>query len=224
MMKFVAVLALILVAVSAKEHFKQPKMPCAYKITAKVYESDKVEGDYVVEFNGRYMKLVAKDSEEYAMLLRPDIGKDGKMTGFGVEDGKCYVDELTMEDFEYVLDIYGNLFWQYVGDNDWDHKEEKKYKGKKCVHYYNDGGDEGIYVYDDYIYVAQYDKGDYFELEYEWKAPMKDFVLSKKDNPKCYDEEKKVAEEPSEDYIMCAASTMKVAFAAVFVALLAALF
>jgi len=227
MMKFVVVLALVLVAVSAGNKFKQPKMPCDYKIDAKIYEDKKKTADYVVEFNGRYFKLAAKDDrEKYVMLLRPDIGSDGNMTAFFSEDDECEVEEVTMDEFKYIANIYSNLFWLYYDDKDWDHKEDKKYRDKKCVHYYDDDKDEpSIYVYDDYIYGVVSGEEDFeYVLEYTWKAPMDDFVMSKKDYPKCYDKEKKVADTPSEDYVMCAASSVKIAFVAMLVALVAALF
>ena len=225
MMKFVAFLALVLVAVSAKNHFKQPKMSCAYKLNVKVYEDGKWSGEDMVEFNGRYFKIVSKREETFLGLLRPDIGGEDNLTVFSHERSECEVEEVTMDDFKYVSEMYSNLFWLYVNDQDWDHKKDEKFKDKKCVHYYNDKNDEGsIYVYDDYIYAVVYDDKNYYTLEYEWKAPMEDFVLSKKDYPKCYDKEKKVADEPSEDYIMCAASSVKIAFVAMVAALLAALF
>jgi len=223
MMKFVAVLALVLVAVSAKNHFKQPKMPCDYTLTYTGYEDDKKLGQYIIKFNGRYFKLdMNADDEKGVMLLRPDIGKSG--TGFSAYDGDCEVEELTEEEVKYIIEIYGSEIFSYVNDKDWDNKDSKKWRGKKCDHYYDDEkyGVE-LYVYDDHIYGMASDEME-VTFEYEWKAPMSDFVLSKKDYPKCYDKEKKVADTPSDDYVMCAASSVKIAFVAMLVALLAALF
>jgi len=225
MMKFVAVLALVLVAVSAKEKFKQPKMPCDFTLTYTGYEDGKKLAQYIIEINGRYLKIDVKvDGEKAVSLLRPDIVKDGKVTAFGAADGDCEVEEITEEEMKYVLAMYTTELFEYAGDKEWDHKESKKWRDKKCDHYYDDEKDSmEIYVYDGYLYGMVYDE-DEAVFEYEWKAPMKDFVLSKKDYPKCYDKEKKVADTPSDDYVMCAASSVKIAFVAMLVALLAALF
>ena len=179
---------------------------------------------YEVEFNGRYFKLTRNDYDMVErVLLRPDIGGGDNITGFEYTSDMCRVDYLDMEDFNYVLDTWGSRFFRYVNDKKWDHKESKKYKDKKCDHYYDDGNDESIYVYDDYVYVIT--EGEYdIMFEYKWEAPMEDFVLKEKDYPKCVKENRKVAEIPSEDYVMCSASNVKIAILAIFVALVSALF
>jgi len=83
--------------------------------------------------------------------------------------------------------------------------------------------DKSIYVYEDRVYGMVEREYEYV-FEYKWEAPMEDFALSKKDYPDCVKKEKKLTDVPSEDYIMCAASSLKVAFVALFAALLAALF
>jgi len=223
-MKFIAILALVLVAVSAKDYkFKQPKMPCAYKMTITDYYKGTKDGQYVCEFNGRYFKMkVSYEDYEVFMLARPDIGSDGNVTIFESEDDECYAEEIDLDTYAYVLAEYGSGLTGYFDDKTWDHKESKTWRDKKCDHYYDDE-DEGIYVYDDHIY-GWVDGKEEIVFEYEYSAPMKDFVLSKKDFPECVKKAKEVAETPSEDYIMCAASSLKVAFVAVLAALVCALF
>ena len=224
-MRFISVIALVVVVCAADNHFKQPKFPCAYQMELTWYRGESKVRQDNVEFNGRYCKVHMKvDVYEVVALLRPDIGGGENMTGFQFMDGECEMEHVGMEEFAYVVDTYGSGMFRAVDDKKWDHKEKKTWRGQKCDHYYNDKKDSvSIYVYDDHIYGLV--EEDYeVTVKYKWEAPMKDFVLSKKDYPKCYEKDKKVAEEPSEDYVFCTASTMKVAFLAVFVALVSALF
>jgi len=158
-----------------------------------------------------------------AGLFRPDIGGEDNITCFEYTKDECEVEEVELEVLDYVIDTWGKRWFKKVDDKKWDHMESKKYNDKKCDHYYNDDEKESIYVYDDHIYVIT---GENYDLifDYKWKAPMEDFVLAEEDYPKCFKEKRKVAEIPSEDYIMCAASSTKIAFIAITVALIAALF
>jgi len=226
-MKFVAVLALVLVVVSASEYFKQPKFPCAYKITATGFRGSKIDVTYVIEVNGRYFKLQMTYDKEYDILavIRPDIGGDGNVTLVETEVGAdyCYVEPILMQYANYFVNVYGNLL-MYVDGKSWEHKKSETYKGKKCDHYYDDDGRESIYVYDDHIYAISEKDGDDFIFEYEWEAPMEDFALKEKDFPACAKQNSKIAEVPSLDYVFCAACSIKVAFVAVLATFLAALF
>ena len=225
MMKFVVVLALLLAAVSAKEYFKQPKYPCAYAVKITEYWKETKSGTIDVALNGRYFKYMIK-SDEYSttVLLRPDIqDKDGRMNTFYAYDQYCYSQFVDMEDVAYMLQTVGNPLISYVDGKSWDHKETKTYRGKKCDHYYDDNGEESIYVYDDRVY-GYIDNSEEFVFEYEMEAPMEEFVLKEKDYPDCVKENKKVTEVPSEDYVFCAASSVKVAFVAIVVALVSSLF
>jgi len=227
MMKFVAVLALLLVAVSAKEHFKQPKFPCAYEMKMSASDGDESYGEYKLYMNGRYVKLKVTSEEEKGyngvLLVRPDLGGEGKFTVFEGFGEYCYSAVMDNKDLPYFLDSYGKVFLEYADDKDWDHKETKTWKGKKCTHYYDDDEDESIYVYDDRVYG--YVENDFvIVFEYEWKASMDEFVLKEKDYPECVKENKKVTEVPSDDYVFCAASSLKVAFVAVVAALVSSLF
>jgi len=228
MMKFVAVLALIAVAVSAKEHFKQPQLPCAWTQDITMYEGEKKVGSYHIEMNGRYMKLEGKDGDEekYMLLVRADIGNDDNVTIFEMdeEDDECYVEQIDLKELAYYENIYSNLLTLYVYDKDWDHKETKTYRKKKCDYYYDDDDEEGsIYVYDGRIFAVLAHEMESV-IEYEDKAPMEDFVISKKNYPKCVEKDKKVAEVPSDDFVFCAASSVKVAIVAVVAAVFSALF
>jgi len=226
MMKFVAVLAAVLVAVSASEYFKQPRYPCAYQVNVKLYEGKKEYGTVLTEVNGRYMKFDLQEKEEdynVMYLLRPDIGGEGNVTFFMGDGEYCYVEPIEMEDAAYVTESLSNFILMYVDGKNWDHKKSETWRDKKCDHYYDDDDDESIYVYDGRIYGVTERHGEYV-FEYKWEAPMEDFVLSKKDYPNCVKQEKKVADVPSEDYIFCAASSLKVAFVALLAALLVALF
>ena len=226
-MKFVAVFALMLVAVSASYYFKQPKFPCAYQIKIKLYEDKKEVGKYSVEMNGRYaMASFEFKDEGYddTYLVRPDIGgKDNATLILGDKDN-CYVYTIEMEEANYFTHNIGNLVLMYVDGRNWEKKKSEEWRGKKCDHYYDDDDDdESIYIYDDRIY-GMVDRRYEYVFEYKWEAPMEDFVMKEKDFPQCAKQEQKITEVPSEDYIMCAASSLKVAFAAILVALLAALF
>ena len=222
-MKSVAVFALVLVAVSASYYYKQPKFPCAYVMEMKAYDDGKDAGKYKIEVNGRYMKVKYEDGDdyEYTMLIRADIGGEGNVTWFYTEGEYCYVDPMEMEEAAYDLSIYGQGIMMYLDGRNWDKKKSEEWKGKKCDHYYDDDDDdEGLYVYDERVIGVVSRRYEYV-IEYKWEAPMEDFVLDVKD---CVKQEKKVGEVPSEDYIMCAASSLKVAFVAILAAFVVALF
>ena len=224
-MKFVAVLAFVLVSVSASYYFKQPKYPCAYQIKIRMYEDKKDLGKYEIAMNGRYFKMRYKfDDYDLALLMRPDLAGEGNITIFEGSEKECYAGEIEMEEAAYFVNIYGNGFLVYEDGRNWDNKKSKEWRGKKCDFYYDDKDDEeGIYVYDDHI-IGVVDEDEEMVFEYEWDAPMEEFVMKEKDYPECVKENKKVAEEPSKDYVFCAASSLKVAFAAILAVLLAALF
>ena len=223
-MKFVAVFALVLVAVSASYYFKQPKFPCTYQLKIKAYEDKKDLGKYEIAVNGRYFKMRFKVENDYdiTFVLRPDLAGEGNITYFEYDkdEKECYVDQMEMEEAAYFLQIYGQGFLMYVDGKNWENKKSVEWRGKKCDHYYDDDDDESIYVYDDRVYGVVY-RDEEMVFEYEWEAPMEEFVM---DYSECVKENKKVAEVPSKDYIFCAASSLKVAFAAILAALLAALF
>ena len=224
MMKFVAILALFAVAVSAESFtYKLPKFPCAYQMTVETFEKDKSLGKTIVELNGRYM-LVHNDGK-LSGVARPDILKEGNVSLFTVDSDDCEIEYMSVDEYVGLLDQYLKALFSGVDGKKWDHKKSEEFRGKKCDHYYDDNKNSGnLYVIDDYPYAISGEVDYVAVMEYKWEAPMKDFVLSKKDYPKCYDKEKKVADEPSEDYIMCEASSIKIAFVAIFVALISALF
>jgi len=225
-MRFVAVLALLLVAVSAKEHFKQPKYPCAYNIKISVSEKGEKVEEFKIYVNGRYLKMkMTSEERDYssALLLRPDIGGEGNCTLMNSFKDYCYPIVVETKEASYIINTYSVLFLMYVDDKDWDHKETKTWRGKKCDHYYDDDDDESIYVYDGRIY-GYAERSDEITFEYEWEAPMEEFVMKEKDYPYCVEAVKEVSEVPSEDYIFCAASSVKVAFVAIVVALVSSLF
>jgi len=225
-MKFAAVLALIVVAVSAANHFKQPKMPCAWTQDIDVYRRGGKYAHYRVEMNGRFMKFTGNedDDETYAELVRSDIGNDGNVTFFYMDGSDCVVEELELNDLAYLQDMYTYIGMMYEYDKDWDHKKTETYRDKKCDYYYDDEPEEGnIYVYEGRIFAVVREKFE-FVIEYKDEAPMDVFVMSEKDFPKCVEKDKKVAEVPSDDFVFCAASSMKVAIVAVVAAVISALF
>jgi len=172
------------------------------------------------------MKLEGNDGDEekYMALVRADIGNDDNVTIFEMEDDECYVEQIDLKVLAYYQNIYTTFITMYVNDKDWDHKETKTYRKKKCDHYYDDDDEEGsIYVYDGRIFAVVAHETE-FVIEYEDKAPMEDFVMSKKNYPKCVEKDKRVAEVPSDDYVFCAASSVKVAIVAIVAALFSALF
>ena len=228
MIKFVAFVALVLVAVSAKEYFKQPQMPCAYRMMIDIYEYKQKLGKYDIKYNGRYLKVEAEaEKEKYLILLRPDLGKNGNstMTFYSSDDDECEVMQVEKEIADEYLEIYSTAVLLYADDKKWDNKVTKTYRNKKCDLYYDDDDEDDmkLYVYDDHIFAIVGQSFEYV-FEYEYKAPMSDFTISKKDYGKCYEKEKKISDKPSEDYIMCAASSVKVALVAIFVALVSTLF
>ena len=108
---------------------------------------------------------------------------------------------------------------------DFPQKTTGKYGNKKCDIYYDTKIDDfAVYVYEDYIYaIHSGEKDDVYDLilDYTWKAPMKDFVF---DHKECVEQEKKLAETPSDDFVLCAASNLRVAFFTLLVALVTILF
>ena len=221
-MKFVVFLALVVVAVSAKDYtYNMPKFPCSYQMTITSYDDGKKDDSEQVEFSGRYYKFSRDD--KIVGVIRPDLGKDGSLLFFDSVSSGCSVEEMEMEVLQYLIDRHTNRLFAYVANKTWDHKDSETYRDKKCDHYYNDEDSRSIYVHDDHIYAIREEDRE-LVFEYKWKAPMEDFVLSKKDYPKCYEKEKRVADVPSEDYIFCAASTVKIAFVAVVAAIANSLF
>jgi len=163
-----------------------------------------------------------KDSNSIT-LLRPDLGGEGNFTFFEGAGDYCRYGVMENSELIYFIDAYSRILLGYVDDKDWDHKETKTWRGKKCTHYYDDDDDESIYVYDGRIY-GFISRREEVVFEYEWEASMEEFVLKEKDYPACVKENKKVTEVPSEDYIFCAASSVKVAFVAIVAALVSSLF
>ena len=228
MIKSVAVLALVLVAVSASYYYKQPRFPCAYEMKTKLYRDDKEEGSVKSLVNGRYAKVkIDNDEYETMILLRADLGGEGNVTAFFAEKGSeyCYVEPVELEDTAYFTSYYTQGLFSYVDGRNWKNKKSVEWKGKKCDRYYDGDDDEDIslYVLDDYIYGMS-DRRYAYVFEYKWEAPMEEFVMKEKDYPECVKQEKKVTEVPSEDYIFCAASSLKVAFVAILAAFVVALF
>ena len=186
-----------------------------------------------MEFNGRYFKMAYWiDEEDNLVLVRPDISDGENVTSFHAVDSLCDVGELGEEEFAYLLDAYSRFLWAKVDDRDWDHKESKEYKKKKCDHYYNDDDvNESIYVHDNHFYGIFRD-GKETVLSFEWEAPMKDFVFSEKNYPNCVYKEKKVADVPSSDCAVSkpsasstdVANSIHVAFITILVAVISALF
>jgi len=201
--------------------FKQPKFPCAFQMRITEYEEKKEVFAHDIEFNGRYFKLTRNG--DFAALLRPDIGGEDKLAAFTPKGKDCDYGEVGMDVLKYVIDSYSEGFFLTVNAKKWEHKKTETWRGKECTHYYDDDKDhESIYVYDDHIYGIVHQEED-IVFEYTWEAPMDDFTMSKKDFPLCVEREKRVAEVPSEDYVFCAAASVKIAFVAVLAALISAL-
>ena len=225
-MKIFAVFALVAVAVYAKSYsFRDADKPCAYHQHIDIYEDNRKYAQYDVAFNGRYMKVKAKSEEgDYLILLRPDIGHDKNATLLFFSYEECNMAEVEPEIAMEYLDTYHDVATRYVKNKQWDHKESKKYRGKQCDYYFDDDEDEAsIYVYDEKIYGVIEGDSEWV-IEYDEDVSMSDFALSKKDYPECVEQEKKLADKPSDDYVLCAAGSMKVAIIALFAALVSAFF
>jgi len=228
MMNFAVVLALCILAGSAAEYtFKQPKLPCAFRMNTTTYLGEDKTGERVVEFNGRYFWYLSNIGYgDTIYLLRPDITKGDKITGFSVSSDsvECSVVEKGLEECTRVRDDFGDNSFDWLNNKTWKNKESKTWKGKKCDHYYDDDPEgPSIYVNDGYLYGKIQEIYD-LVYEYKWEAPMEDFVMSNEVYPKCVAKEKKVADVPSEKYAACEASYLKVAFVAILVALVSSLF
>jgi len=166
------------------------------------------------------------DDDKITSIYRSDMTKEKDKKEMiaiaAASDGKCKgSDYAPLDDYFEVLKTYSETVFDELKDVTWKNKKEDvKFKGKKCTAYYNDDIDgSAIYVYDGYLYAVHSSSDDTTILEYEWDVPMDTFVL--KD---CKSEDKRFAETPSEDFVFCASNSVKVAFVAILVALLSALF
>ena len=160
---------------------------------------------------------------EMTTVFRPEITKnvDGveMQAAAAVMDGKCSSIFVDPQDcLDYVNDILKSTF-AGLDNHTWEYKEEAEYNGKKCTVYYDYSIDYiAIYVHEGYIHVVRGGSIDVI-IENKWEAPMESFVLKN-----CWKENKKFSQTPSKSYIFCDASNLKVAFIAVIVALLSAIF
>jgi len=233
MMKLFVVVALLAALVYADGYkIEQPKYPCDFSV--KIYQKvDDKKTEYMkYKVNGRYMyyKTEADDDMKVETVVRPDIEKKvagvdciaqaAKTTVEGVS--ACVV---TYVPVDTVVGHTTSLLDEMLEDilkHTYKNKKSMKFDGKSCDAYYDDDvEEEAIFVYDDFVYGIRMGKGEEGILEYEWKAPMEEFVFDHKD---CVAQEKKLADEPSEDYVFCAAASVKVALVALLVALVSALF
>lgn len=223
-MKFLAVIALVAVAVAAETYKVEIKLPCEYEVKMKV-KSGSVSLDAGKQYvNGRYMKQeVEAMGQKSIQLIRPDINKkegDAEMIASVVfAAGMCNLNYVPVKTL-FPDDEDENAMY-------YEHKEKQKYDGESCTAYWNGTSidkEGGIFVCGDEIRcVRDVDGGETMDMimEYEYDAPMEKFIIKE---DACTKIEKKLAEEPSEDFIMCAASSVKVAFVALLVALVSALF
>ena len=221
MMKAIACLALVAIVVSAGEYkFTQPKFPCAFQM--KVVSDGRELFSEVI--NGRFFKLVQYDAGVTSVgVSRSDITKkEGdveKIAYANAKNGKCESGFVPLKDYLGVLKTYSEDIFAGMSDKTWKNKKNVTFNGKDCTAYYDDDIEEGaIYVYDGYIY-AYADKFETTIFDFKLEAPLSEFVLEE-----CKSENKKFAETPSEDYVFCSSSSVKVAFAAILVALLCAFF
>ena len=152
--------------------------------------------------------------EIYA-VYRPDITKKEsgvEMIGVAASKGdECESDYTPWDPYlAYLKTLSGQIFG--VVDNiDWKNKKEGKYDGEKCTVYYDDDEkDYALYVKDDYP-IAMHAYSTDLIFDWEWSAPMKKFKLDA-----CKDDFGKT---PSDDYVFCAAASVKVAVVALLVAL-----
>ena len=224
MMKVLAFLAIVAIVVNGEGYkFTQPKYPCAYEMKMSMKQDGKAEDYMTLKVNGRYLWMNSKKLDDMTVVYRPDINKkeDGveMLLGAGIMDGECLVQYVSLKDYLEILSSTLESAFQGLDNYTWAHKEEGEYNGKKCTVYYDTEIDQGaIYVYEGYIYVVHSWSYDLI-IENKWEAPMESFVLKE-----CKKENSKLADTPSESYIFCAASNLKVAFITILVALLSALF
>jgi hypothetical protein len=224
-MKFLAVIALVAVAVAAETYKVNVKLPCEYEVKIKM-KSKGVTADFGKTYvNGRYMKSETEVlGKKSITLYRPDINKkEGdteKIASVSFALGVCTLDYVDVKTIFPDVDEEENTMY-------FENKEKQNYGDEKCTAYWNGTSidkDGGIFVCDDELRcVRAVLAGETTDtiMEYEYDAPMEKFVIKE---DACTKIEKKLAEEPSEDFIMCAASSVKVAFVALLVALVSALF
>jgi hypothetical protein len=222
MFKTLAVLAVIVLAVSA-EKYKPPKLPCDYELKLIKKADSKSEDLIKLTINGRYLRMKMADdgdSDIYA-VYRPDITKkEGGIEMIGVAASKgddCKSDYTSLDAYLAFLKTLSGQIFGAVDYIDWKNKKEGEYDGEKCTVYYDDDEkDYALYVKDDYPLAMHAYDGTDLVFEWEWSAPMKKFKLDA-----CKDDFGKT---PSDDYVFCAAASVKVAVVALLVALVSALF
>jgi hypothetical protein len=225
MNKVLFVLAVVAVALVAGEKFKPKKLPCAFELKL-VQTIDKKKSDLMkITINGRYLRMKMSDDrkrgdDDMYVCYRPDITKKESgvdMIGAAVTyGGKCETAYGPLKEYLKMLDEFSETMFYGVDEIDWEHKKDTKYDGESCTVYYDDDEkDYALYVKDDYP-LALHTQGYDLKFEWEWEAPMDKFKMDS-----CDGDFKKT---PSEDYIFCAASSVKVALAALLVALVSALF
>jgi len=237
MMKIFAVVAIVAVAVCAKSiTFKQERLPCSYTLKSKVTVSGREVTSPKSFVNGRYIASSgAQGDQSFFGIVRPDITRkeDGReqiasFVSLGKND--CTLEWMNMTDYLAELKDYDYELFLGFNNATWDKKESVKYQGKKCDHYYNETKDSpSIYVYDDFIYVIHMktDEDNDMDIIYDFnwdKVKMDKFIMKKDDFPACYKLDKRIADEPSKDYVFCGASSLKVAFVSILVALATVLF
>jgi len=237
MMKVFAVLALLVLAVAADYKLKQPDYPCAFQLEVISKKGDEKNTELEFAVNGRYAWYKKEEEDGMAeVLYRPDITdtKAGvkfmicatKMT-VGSKETCTAIYVKTDRVVDHTVDVVTALLSDVVGAK-FENKDSEKYDGKKCDVYYNDDKEEfAVYVYDEYVYAIHHREDDVdYDLifDYTWNAPLSLFVFDEKDHKDCVKKYESLADTPSVDYIFCAASNLKVAFVALLVALVSALF
>ena len=209
----IAISFVIIVAVVSATSFtfQQPKMPCAYQLHFKAEQDGKEVYEETYVMNGPFaMMKQVYEGESYVSLARPDLShrKNGKevITLFKFSESECEVVQESLGRFLGELTQLEDHLFLGFQNRSWKNKETVRCFDKECD-YYHDDDCEGIYVKDDYIvamFTNEHGIINRFYYDYEWKAPMESFVLSKKDYPKCVEQENRVAEVPSGDFAFCA--------------------
>jgi len=206
----VAVVAVAVLASASSYTFQQHKLPCAYQLHLKVEQEGKHFYEETYIMNGAFALLKQfYEGETFSSLARPDLSqkKDGKdvLTLFKFSDSEC---EVALEPFGRFMgelsELEDQLFFGFQ-NRTWGNKERVKYLEREFDHYYDDAS-EGIYVDNGYIhllYTSEQGKTDWFLYDYVWNAPLDSFALSKKDYPKCVEQEGRVADVPSEAFAFC---------------------
>ena len=216
-----AVLGLV-AAQAAAETFELPgfKYPCIYRERQRTSTGNTTTLGYEFQANGDYSRVVTYDANFQNVLaqqiVRPDVkDESGNVAVFAYQAGECSIVFVPLA--ETVRKPQTMVF---------SNKEEAKWDGRDVYKYYND---ESYIVYADrstnFVWGVQENAtsatdnvtATVTEYRTDDLGDLSVYKLSKDDYPQCNNTG--IYNEPSSDYVKCAACTARSALLLVAVAL-----